>query len=112
MKELLSKWNLLDAFLYKLEIVIDKIGESFSIEEPDVEVMIEAETVHLKEENKQLKELQYPKPVKMKDRKYYCPNMKCTSEISKVLMECYRIKFCPECGQRIFLNKSGGVTGE
>lgn len=78
--------------------------EFFFPEEPDVESIIEIETNYLMEENSRLKELGYPKPVfKNCGGNYSCP--KCKTEIDAALMEQYRIKHCPECGQRIFLNK-------
>ena len=83
-----------------------------SHEEPDVESIIAAETKHLKEENEQLKELQYPKQVEKIHKNYICPNMNCKIEISSILVEQYRIKHCPECGQRIYLNNYRGAAGK
>lgn len=100
MKDIVNEWNLLDTFLYKLDIVTFKMREAFG--KPDAESIIEAETAYLKKENEQLKKRGYPRPVIKLDRNYFCP--KCNTGITKVL-EQYQIKYCPECGQRIFLNK-------
>ena len=62
MKKLFTtKWNPLDTLFYKFDKAVDGLRESFSQEEADVEDIIAAETSHLKHENEQLKELQYPK---------------------------------------------------
>ncbi len=99
-----SEWNPLDTIFYKLDTAVAKGKELFFPEEPDVESIIEIETNYLMEENGRLKELGYPKPVfKNCGGNYSCP--KCKTEIDAALMEQYRIKHCPECGQRIFLNK-------
>ena len=107
LRDIVKEWNPLDTFLYKLDIEIGKVREIFFDKEPDVETMIEAETNHLRKENESLRELQYPKLIRKKENSnnYICPNIKCNNEIHPVLIEQYRVKFCPECGQRIFLNK-------
>lgn len=98
--DLLKRWNFLDSLFSYLDQIINRILQHKA--GPDVECMIEAETKYLKAENKSLKELQYPKKVIKDERNYCCPNSKCKKEISSVLIEKYRIKFCPECGQRIY----------
>lgn len=72
---------------------------------PDVEIMIDAETSYLQEENRKLKKLSYPKPVIKSDDSYFCPNPKCHIKISNILIDQYQIKYCTECGQRIFRNE-------
>lgn len=105
MRDIVSKWNPLDTFLYKLDMVVAKGIEVLSPREPDVESIIEIETSYLKKENEHLKELHYPKSVIIQERSYYCPNKKCRTKIEDIMIEQYRTKYCPECGQRIFLNK-------
>lgn len=99
-----TRWNILDSIILTIEMYTEKILNSVkeNREEPDVEIMIEAETKHLKEENNSLKELLYPKVIIKKESKYFCPNKKCQIEISGILVEKYNIKYCPECGQRIY----------
>ena len=108
--KIISKWNSLDNFFFRLEELIIKVLECFEVNEPDVESIIQAETNYLKAENDLLKELQYPKKVEKEDKSYLCPNRKCRKEIAGILVERYRIKYCPECGQRIYLNNYSGAT--
>ena len=101
-KNILTDWNILDQLFYKIDLFIISIKNYKQT--PDAECMIEAETRYLKAENKSLMELQYPKKVIKAEKNYCCPNSKCKKEISSVLIEKYKIKFCPECGQRIYYN--------
>lgn len=112
MRDFVKEWNPLDTIFFKLGQGIGKVKDILSHEEPDVESIIAAETKHLNEENEQLKELQYPKQVEKINKNYICPNMNCQIEISSTLVEQYRIKHCPECGQRIYLNNYRGATGK
>ena len=100
MKKIYTKWNILDYIFFIMDQLVNLAIEYKT--EPDVECMIEAETKYLKAENESLMELQYPKKVIKDERNYCCPNSKCKKEISSVLIEKYKIKFCPECGQRIY----------
>lgn len=102
MKHIYTKWNILDNLFFSIEQLISIAMEYKT--KPDVECMIEAETQFLKIENESLKSLQYPKQVFKSNKNYICPNHHCKKEISSVLVEKYRIKFCPECGQRIYYN--------
>lgn len=103
MKNIFANWNLIDTCFYKLDTFYLTIKELLSDREPDVELIIESETDYLKKENETLKELQYPRKLKSNENKnYICPNKRCGISISALLVENYRIKFCPECGQRIF----------
>lgn len=108
-KDMLIDWNILDKIFYKIDLFLINI-KSYK-QTPDAECMIEAETKYLKTENESLKELQYPKKVIKEERGYCCPNSKCKEEISSVLIEKYKIKFCPECGQRIYYNPSATCHG-
>lgn len=110
MKDFVKKWNWIDNILYQFEYTINKIKENIAFDEPDVESIIETETNHLRSENNLLKELQYPKQIKEENRQYFCPNQKCRIEIERILIEQYRIKYCPECGQRIYSNYHSGAA--
>ena len=103
-KNILTEWNSLDKLFYKIDLFIISI-KSYK-QAPDAEYMIEAETKYLKAENETLKALQYPKKIIKDGKNYYCPNSKCKEEISSVLIEKYKVKFCPECGQRIYYNST------
>lgn len=103
-----AKWNIIDTLIYKTEFALHKIFNTFKENQyglPDTEIMIDAATSHLKEENRKLKKLSYPKPVIRSGEDYFCPNPKCHLKIPDILMEQYQIKYCIECGQRIFRNE-------
>lgn len=101
---MITKWNPLDVLFYKLDTVLDSFRASVSHEDTAVETIIAAETSHLRQENEQLKKLSYPKRAeKTQIGSYRCPNKRCGIEIDKELIEKYQTKFCPECGQRIFI---------
>ena len=64
MSNIVAKWNILDTFIYKVESALHKkfsIFKENQCELPDAEIMINAATSHLKEENRELKKLSYPK---------------------------------------------------
>lgn len=106
--QIITKWNAIDSIIFTLEKQTKKmidIVKDYREEEPDAEVMIEAETKYLKEENEALKVLQFPKKAVKAEKNYICPNTKCGIEISGLLIDQYKIKFCPECGQRIYADK-------
>ncbi len=108
MSNIVAKWNILDTFIYKVESTLHKkfnILKENQSELPDAEIMINAATNHLKEENRELKKLSYPKPVIRSGGDYFCPNSKCHLKIPNTLIEQYQIKYCIECGQRIFRNE-------
>lgn len=102
-----ARWNMLDSVIYILESktsqLISDIKESKDTL-PNPEEMIEAETQYLKSENEKLKSLHFPKKIEKAagSKNYICPNKKCSVEISDILIEQYKIKYCPECGQRIY----------
>lgn len=100
MKNIINRWNLLDYFFFEIDKLFKAVKEIQGI--PDTECIIEAETKYLKAENESLKALQYPKRVIKSGKNYVCPNKRCGILISSVLVDNYRIKFCPECGQRIY----------
>ena len=106
MKNIAKEWNMFDTLLFKIDSMIDKVKKIRADEKIDYEEIIEAETKYLKTENELLKSLQYPKQIIKSNKNYICPNKNCEIEISSVLVEKYKIKFCPECGQRIYYNPS------
>lgn len=108
-KKINASWNALDSIIYILENKTNQLISDIKERKktlPNPEEMIEAETQYLKSENKKLKELQFPKKIVRTDegRNYICPNKKCNISISGILVEQYKIKFCPECGQRIYID--------
>lgn len=108
MSNFVAKWNILDTLIYKTESMAQKKFNAFKENQnrlPDAEMMIDAATSYLQEENRKLKKLSYPKAVIKSGGSYFCPNPKCHSEISDILIEQYRIKYCTECGQRLFRNE-------
>lgn len=108
MNNIAAKWNILDTLIYKTESTLHKKFSIFKENQnrlPDAEIMINAAINHLEEENRELKKLSYPKPVIKSGEDYFCPNSKCHLKIPDILIEQYQIKYCTECGQRIFRNK-------
>ena len=108
MSNIAAKWNILDTFIYKVESALHRKSSTFKENQnrlPDAETMIDAATSYLKEENRKLKELSYPRQVIESDKGYFCPNSKCHFKIPDILVEQYKIKYCIECGQRIFQNR-------
>lgn len=103
-----KQWNYIDQLIYSFEDFLKKRRHMtlHKEEDIDVEMMIAAETEHLKSENEELKKLQTPGRIICKDEKYYCPH--CQEEIHSLLIEKYQIKHCPECGKRIILSKPCG----
>lgn len=111
MKNIAKEWNILDMLLYKIDSLIVKIKKIGTDDNISYEEIIEAETKYLKTENELLKSLQYPRQVIKVDKNYICPNKRCNIVIPYVLIEKYKIKFCPECGQRIYYNPSATCHG-
>lgn len=100
-----TKWNVLDSIIFttenKVKDIVTGLKESRMVI-PDPETMLAAETNYLMEENKSLKAHQYPKLIVKEENRYYCPNLRCEVELEKIMVEQFKIKFCPECGQRIY----------
>lgn len=93
-----TNWNKLDSIIFLLENKINEVRAAIqdSAEtEPDVELMILAETKHLKIENEELKKREIPIYLVMDDEgRFFCP--KCKSEIIDT-----NTKYCFNCGHRI-----------
>lgn len=111
LENIIFRWNIIDDVFLHIDLSIKTIGAKVAehieaVKEVDTETMIEAATKHLKSENEELKETFYPKRlVKDKRGNYICPNSKCDAIISMSLIENYKIKHCPDCGQRIYKRK-------
>lgn len=97
--------RILDSICYKVEQlakVFHKIAVNKKDDIPDIELMIAAENQHLYIENKQLKKKQYPSRLVKNDKDYLCPD--CNYHIRVEMAVVDRIKYCPECGKRIYVN--------
>ena len=104
MSNIAVKWNVLDSFIYKIEINIAKLfnaAKESKKDLPDPEEMIAAATEQLQHENEKLKKKEYPGILIKKNNHYYCPD--CHELISSELVE-QKKKYCPGCGKRIIVS--------
>lgn len=91
-----ANWNILDSFIFFLESKIDWVKTAVKDSkdgEPDVELMIRAETEHLRSENEDLKKKEIPVYLVEEGERSFCP--KCRAEIVDT------VKYCPNCGHRV-----------
>lgn len=88
-----ANWNRLDSFIFFCESKIRDIITEQKEEEPDVELMIEAETEYLRRENEDLKKREIPVYLIEEDGQFFCP--KCRIEIKDA------VKYCQNCGHRV-----------
>lgn len=97
-----TKFNMVDHLMYSLDCFIEEIkvafGEYKDRKQADPEQIIEEAIKPLEEENKKLKERDFPIKAIVKDNKLYCPI--CDSEIKKSDVGF----FCRQCGQKISVN--------
>lgn len=95
-----AKWNKLDSVIFFCESKIKElklaITES-SEADPDPEVMILAETEHLRSENEKLRKREIPMYLIKDGEQYFCP--KCRAEMPN-----RDIKYCSNCGHRVMKN--------
>lgn len=92
-----ANWNKLDSFIFFCENQISKITASVRDNkdvEPEVELMIQAETEHLKTENESLKKRERPVPLIEEEGEFFCP--KCYYKLSDL-----QVKYCASCGHRV-----------
>lgn len=95
-----ADWNPLDSFIYFCESRIKNIMAEQKEEEPDVELMIQAETEFLRKENDRLKKRELPIWLIEKDGMLLCP--KCNASLSDP-----DIRYCPNCGHRVIAKGKG-----
>lgn len=88
-----ANWNWLDSFIFFCESRIKNIIWKQKEDEPDVELMIQAETEHLRSENENLKRREIPLYLTEEGDKLFCP--KCKAEIVGIA------KYCSNCGHRV-----------
>ena len=94
-----TKWNKIDSAIFFFERRFKELGIAFADSravEPDVELMIQAETKYLRNENEYLKKREFPAYLIKDDERYLCP--KCKTEIRDT-----NVKYCSNCGHRIVL---------
>lgn len=92
-----AKWNKIDSVIFFLENKIKEIGNAITDSkdaEPDAELMILAETEHLRTENENLKKREYPLYMVEENGKYKCPM--CQNVLNDV-----NVKYCSNCGHRV-----------
>lgn len=92
-----ASWNMLDRLIFRVENAVKNIKaevDDAAQSEPDVEIMIAAETEHLRNENEQLKKREQPLHIIEVEEEYICP--KCQERINNM-----GAKYCSNCGQRI-----------
>lgn len=90
-------WNKFDRLIFRIENVVKNIKEGINeadASEPDVELMIAAETEHLQNENEKLKRREMPLHMAKSGEEYICP--KCRGQITDM-----NAKYCSNCGQRV-----------
>lgn len=90
-------WNLLDTIIFFCENKLHKVKAvvcDSKEAEPDVELMIQAETAHLKTENECLKKREMPALLLEEEGEYFCP--KCQYKQPD-----QHVRYCANCGHRV-----------
>ena len=102
------RWNIVDQIFYTIEKTIKSAYEvicdaASGSGEPDVELIIEAETKHLQRENERLKKRDIPIYLIEEENKVICP--KCRAQQQSI-----DVKYCCNCGHRVTrrINKEFG----
>lgn len=91
-----SNWNLLDSIIFFCENKLHQVREAVRDSkeaEPDVELMIQAETEYLRTENENLKKREIPVYMIEEDGTCFCP--KCRNKLSP------QVRYCANCGHRV-----------
>lgn len=99
---IISRWNIVDRIFFTIENTIKSVqGEicDAASGEPDVELMIAAETKYLQRENEKLKKREIPVYLIEEENKVLCP--KCREQIQSA-----DVKYCWNCGHRV-IRKTG-----
>ena len=98
---LLSNWNIFDKMIYAIENALKSIYEGICdsvAEEPDVELIIAAETEYLQRENENLKKREIPLYLIEENSLFVCP--KCRAQHRDAT-----IKYCSNCGHRVIISR-------
>lgn len=99
-----ANWNILDSIIFSLEGKLGRItaaAKDSKDEDPDVELMIQAETKHLRAENETLKERETPAYLIEDEGQFFCP--KCRMKIKNT-----DVKYCYNCGHRVIRRTTTG----
>lgn len=100
----IANWNILDSIIFSLEGKLGRITAAVKDskdEDPNVELLIQAETEHLRVENESLKKREIPLYLIEEDGQIKCP--KC-----KVQHLDPDIKYCSNCGHRVIRRTTNG----
>ena len=92
-----ANWNILDSIIFFVEGKISRVKAAVKDskeEDPDVELLIQAETEHLRIENETLKKRETPAYLIEDKGQYLCP--KCRAKIINT-----NVKYCSNCGRRV-----------
>ena len=100
----IANWNVLDSIIYFLEGKLGKVKTAVKDskdEDPNVELLIQAETKHLMAENESLKKREHPLYLIEENGQIICP--KCRVQQSDP-----DIKYCSNCGHRVIRRTTKG----
>ncbi|MCM1424983.1 MAG: hypothetical protein NC118_00060 [Eubacterium sp.] len=100
-----SRWNIVDQIFFTVENMIKTVYEELhdsSSAEPDVELMVAAETEYLQRENEKLKKREIPVYLIEEENKVLCP--KCREQLQSA-----DVKYCWNCGHRVIRHMSKKV---
>ncbi len=95
-----AKWNKIDSLIFFCENKAHELKAAFmdsADAEPDAELMILAETEHLRSENENLKKRELPVYLIEENGQYFCP--KCQSRLLNA-----DIRYCSNCVHRVTKN--------
>lgn len=105
-----AKWNKIDSIIFFCENKFKEFKraiEDSNAEEPDVELMIAAETEYLRKENEDLKKREMPLYLIEEGANVLCP--KCNTQLQDT-----NVKYCSNCGHRVIrhisINSSKGTV--
>ena len=92
-----ANWNMLDSIIFSLEGKLGQVKAAVKDskdEDPNVELLIRAETKHLRAENESLKKREHPLYLIEENGQIICPKCKVRQMDSD-------IKYCFNCGHRV-----------
>lgn len=99
--DLSSRWNILDQMFFTIENIIKSVHEGIcdaASGEPDVELIVAAETEYLQRENERLKKREIPVYLIEEENKVICP--KCQTQLQDA-----DVRYCCNCGHRVIRQK-------